>query len=412
MAKPNLIVTLDVGSKKITAIAAAQNPETNLLEIIAGKSIPCEGVKGGVVSDITEMAASVHALMMSLSRDCEQNIDQIFVAIRGSHLETFANKGSYNLGSRDREVTLNDMNLAVENAKAVPLKNNCEIVNVIEQDYAINSQWGSRNPEGMEGTLLDVRALIVTGMSAHLKNLTKAIQRPGYRIEGNVYGLIALGDAVLSSDEKENGVVLLDFGGETISIGIYIEGELRFSCDLPIGCDLITHDLSRVIHTTRKAAQDIKERYGVAHPSLLKKAEVQVPLMDGDNFRKVTTSEILDCIQPRVEELLEEVGEAALAGGFDLKGLHMLGVITGGGSLMPGMDLQCMNILGLKEVRRGRIPRDLIYTPEEFLDPQYCTAIALALYVLHSGSYEGYTAAMEGSGFSGIWKAVKSILGY
>ena len=413
MAKSNLIVALDVGSAKITAVAAAQNMETNMLEILAGKSIPCTGVRGGIVSDITEMSASVHALMMSLERECDRSIDQLFVAIRGSHLESFSNKGSYNISRTDKEITQNDMNLAVENAKAVPIKSNCDIVNVIEQEYAINSQLGFHNPEGMEASLLEVYVLIVIGASAHLKNLTKAIQRPGYHIEGNVYGLIALGDAVLSADEKENGAVLIDFGGETISVGIYIGGVLKFSCDIPGGCDFITSDLSRVLRTPRRAAKELKERYGVAHPSLLKKEDVDVTLMDGDKTRKVSTMEILDCVQPRVEELLEQVEQVTLRAGYDLKELPLVGVITGGGSLMPGMDLQCMNILGLKEVRRGRVARDLLQTPEEFLDPQYSTAVALALYVAKTSNYENYfNTKTEVSGFGKLGKLIKSILGY
>lgn len=413
MAKSNLIVALDVGSAKITAVAAAQNVETNVLEILAGKSIPCDGVKGGIVSDITEMSASVRALMMSLERDCDRSIDQLFVAIRGSHLESFSNKGSYNISRTDKEVTQNDMNLAVENAKAVPIKSNCDIVNVIEQEYAINSQPGIHNPEGMEASLLDVYVLIVIGASAHLKNLTKAIQRPGYHIEGNVYGLIALGDAVLSPDEKENGVVLVDLGGETTSVGIYVGGVLKFSCDIPMGCDAITRDLACMLRTSGKAAKEIKERYGVAHPSLLKKGEVDVPSRDGETTRKVSNVEILDCVQPRVEEILENVEQEALHAGYDLKTLPFLGVLTGGGSLMPGMDLQCMNILGLKEVRRGRISRDLVHASEEFLDPQYSTAVALAMYVSKSSSYDNYyNAKTEGSGFGKIGKLIKSILGY
>lgn len=413
MARPNLIVALDVGSGKVTAVAAMQNPETNMLDVVAGKSIPCSGVRGGVVCDIRELSTAVYALVSSLERECERSIDQIFVAIRGSHLESFANKGSYHLGARDREITVNDMNLAVENAKSVPLKSNCEIVNVIEQDFAINGQWGSPNPEGMEGSLLDVRVLIVTGMSAHLKNLTKAIQRQGYQIEGNVYGLLALGDAVLTPDEKNNGAVLIDFGGETTSIGIYSGGVLKFSHDLPIGCDVITRDLCRMLGTTSKAAKDIKERYGVTHPSLLKKQDIQVPSMDGEKFHLENTSKVLDYIQPCVEELLEQVETAALESGYDLKNLPLVGVITGGGSAMAGMDLLTMNILGLKDVRRGRISRDLIHAPEEFLTPEYSTALALALYVNKTNNYENYyNTKTEGTGFGKIGKWIKSILGY
>jgi len=193
MAKSDLIVAVDIGSGKMTAVVAAQNVETNMLEVLAGKSIPCSGIRGGIVCDITETAAAIEALVLSLARDCdEKSFDQLFIGLRGSHLESFASHGTYNISRPDKEISENDMELAKENAKAVAIKNNYEIVNIIEQEYTINKQRGIRNPEGMEASLLEVDVQIVTGATAHLRNLTKAIQRK-FHIEGSVYGLIALG---------------------------------------------------------------------------------------------------------------------------------------------------------------------------------------------------------------------------
>ena len=184
MAKTNIIAGLDIGSGKMTCIAAAHDFETNTLKVLAGRSVPCKGLKGGMVSDIRETSAAVTHILGSIERECNQDIGSLFVGVRGAHLESFSNHGTYNISRLDKEITQSDMALAIENAKAMPIKNDNEIVNVITQGYAIDKQKGITNPEGMEGSLLEVDVHITTGSSTHLNNLAKAIQRPGYKIDG------------------------------------------------------------------------------------------------------------------------------------------------------------------------------------------------------------------------------------
>ena len=414
MAKSNLIVAVDIGSGKMTAIAATQNVETNMLEVVSGKVILCNGLNGGVVCDITDTSASAHALIDSLSRDCnDEPIEQIFLAIRGEHLETYTNDGSYHISRPDKEVTRSDMDMAIENAKAIAMRNNYQIVSVSPQEYFINNQRGIRNPEGMEASVLKVKVQIVTGSVTHLKNLDKAIELHGYDGKNKEYGLLALGEAVLSQDEKENGVVLIDFGAETTSVGVYINGGLKYSHDFPFGCDEITNDLSRYFHTPRKAAQFIKEKYGVTHPSLIKPEQITIPLMDGYKTREISTESVAQCIQPCVEELLETIERGISEAGFDLTKIPFVGVITGGGSLMPGMDLQCAHIFGFKEVRRGCVPRDAVQANNEFFEPQYTTALALAVYVSKSTEYARYyVAKSEGSIWGTLVGWIKKVIGY
>ena len=273
MAKTNIIAGLDIGSGKMTCIAAAHDFETNTLQVLAGRSVPCRGLKGGIVSDIRETSAAVTHLLGGIERECNQEIGNLYVGVRGAHLESFSNHGTYNISRQDKEITQTDMELAIENAKAMPIKNDNEIVNVITQGYAIDKQRGISNPEGMEGSLLEVDVHITTGSSTHLNNLAKAIQRPGYRIDGTFYSLVPLADAVLTQEEKDIGAMIIDLGGETMSVGIYIDGILKFSRDIPYGCDLITSDLSRLLHTSRQNAREIKEKYGVAFPTFLDEEE-------------------------------------------------------------------------------------------------------------------------------------------
>lgn len=390
MAKTNIIAGLDVGSGKLTAVAAAHDFETNTLQILAGRSVPCKGVRGGVVSDIRETSAAVTQLLGGIERELNKDIGSLFVGVRGAHLESFCNHGTYNISRMDKEITQADMELAVENAKAMPIKNDNEIVNVITQGFSIDKLRGINNPEGMEGSLLEVDVHITTGSSTHLNNLAKAIQRPGYKIDGTFYGLVPLGDCVLSQEEKDIGAMIIDLGGETMSVGIYIDGMLKFSRDIPYGCDLITSDLSRLLHTSRYNAKEIKEKYGVAFPTFLdEEGEIPVPSLDGRSTHNIKKSYVLDIIQPRVEELFEQIQHCVATSGY--KNFPVVGVLTGGGSQMPGMTEQAVNILGLKEVRRGVVQRDLITSDDQFFDPVYSTAMALAVYASDNSGYEDYS---------------------
>ena len=399
MAKTNIIAGLDIGSGKMTCIAAAHDFETNTLKVLAGRSVPCKGLKGGMVSDIRETSAAVTHILGSIERECNQDIGSLFVGVRGAHLESFSNHGTYNISRLDKEITQSDMALAIENAKAMPIKNDNEIVNVITQGYAIDKQKGITNPEGMEGSLLEVDVHITTGSSTHLNNLAKAIQRPGYKIDGTFYGLVPLADTVLTQEEKEIGAMILDLGGETMSVGIDIDGILKFSRDIPYGCDLITSDLSRLLHTSRQNAKEIKEKYGVSFPTFLdEEGEIPVPSLDGRSKHNIKKSYVLDIIQPRVEELIEQVGRCVETSGY--KNFPVVGVVTGGGSLMPGITDHCVNILGLKEVRRGVVQRDLITSDDEFFDPQYSTAMALAIYASDNSGYDDYSGGSYEKGGS------------
>jgi len=398
MAKTNLIAGLDVGSGKLTCIAAVHDPQTNTLQVVAGRSVPCKGVRGGLVTDIVDTSAAARHLLSSIERECDQEISNLFVGVRGAHLESFTSHGSYHISRVDKEITQNDMGLAIENAKSVPIKNNHEIINVITQGFYIDKQRGIANPEGMEGSVLEVDVHITSGSATHRNNLLKAIQRAGYNVDGLNYGLVPLAEAVLTPEEKEIGTLLLDLGGETMSVGIYMDGILKFSRDIPYGCDLITRDLSHALHTSRQNAQEIKERYGVAFPTFLdEEGEIPVPSLDGRSTHNIKKSYVLDIIQPRVEDLIEQVSRCVENSGY--KNLLTAGVVTGGGSQMPGVTDQCVSYLGLKEVRCGGVQRELVTSDDSFFDPEFSTAMALVLYASDQTVYNEYnTGSYEKSG--------------
>ena len=332
-----------------------------------------------MVSDIRETSVSVAEAVTFLEESSKADLTSLYVAVRGEHLESFTNHGTYNISRLDKEITPADIEQAILNARSIPIKNDNEIISVVPQGFAIDRQRGIINPEGMEGSLLEVDVHITTGLSSALSNLNKAITRPGFRVDGTFYGLMCLADSVLSQEEKDIGAVLIDLGGETISIGIYVEGALRYSKDLPYGCDLITRDIAYALHTPKANAKEIKEKYGITFPSFLDdEGEIPVPSLDGKSVHNVKKSFLLDIIQPRVQDLFEQVKICVDKSGF--ADLAVVGILTGGGSLMPGITEQCCQSLGLKEVRRGNVQRDVINADEEFFDPSFSTALSLVAY--------------------------------
>ena len=163
MAKTNLIAALDIGSGKVTAVAAAYDAETNSLRVVAGKSVPCRGLKKGMVSDIREASSSITEAINYIEEKAEQDVNALYVALRGDHLESFTNHGTYNISRANKEITSEDIEQAISNARSVPIKIDNEIISVVPQGFSIDRKGGITNPEGMDGSLLEVDVHITTG---------------------------------------------------------------------------------------------------------------------------------------------------------------------------------------------------------------------------------------------------------
>ncbi len=384
------VAGLDIGSNKITGVVAIKDLDTNTLKMEHVSVVDCSGLKGGVVIDIKQTSESIAQVIHELENATKKEIENLYIAIRGYHLESFTNHGAYNISRVDKEITADDIYFAIENAKSVPVKNDNDIINTITQNFSVDKQYGIPNPEGMEGSLLEVDLHVTTGSSTHINNLLRAIERVGYKVDVNLYGLIALGDCVLTQEEKDLGALIIDIGGESISVGLYFDGGLRFSKDIPYGADLITRDIAYGIRTSRTNAKQIKEEYGVAHPSFLgDDEEIKVLDLDGKTINDVKKTILLDIVQPRVEELFTEVRRALDRSGYSE--VPAIGVLTGGGSLMPGMKEMCSQTLGFKEVRCGSVQRDLMISDEDFFHPSYSTAVSIIIYESVRNNYGDYS---------------------
>ncbi|MFC1522514.1 cell division protein FtsA [Elusimicrobiota bacterium] len=354
MAKKNILCALDIGSSKVMALLAVLSEDRNKIKVVSGSEVACRGLKGGVVVNIPETARAI-AQAVEL---CEEKasivsgkggkgagkssdfppVEELTLSVRGKHFESFNNKGAYNIARTDKEITTADVESVIEIAKAVPISQDREVLHVISQDFWVDRQKGVPNPVGMEGSLLEVDVHILTGISSHINNVVKAVNRAGFKASQICYGLLALGDAVVTEEEKEQGCLLLDFGGQTVGMGVYYEGALRYSKEIPFASDTITRDLAHCLRTSIVNAQRIKEEYGACLMNMTQPdEEIEFYGLDGRETKRVKRRIVIEVIQSRVEEIFSFVGRelenSALLDTIQAGGV----IITGGGSMMRGL---------------------------------------------------------------------------
>lgn len=394
MSKPEILAGLDIGSGQLACTIGRRMPEQDHVEVIAATRQNCRGLKGGVVINIDETALAIGHVVEAAEEMAKETVRDLIVGIRGAHIQTFNHHGAINIARTDKEITTDDVAQVIESTKAVPISTDREIIHVIPQDFVLDRQQGVPNPVGMEGSLLEVEVHIVTAGSSHLNNIWRSINNAGFGIREPVYGLLALGDVVVTQEEKDLGCVLVDLGGATTGISIYTDGGVRFTKELAIGTDAITNDLAHGLRTSFSQAKMVKERYGAAVRTTTRKQilvtgngheeaidgdeEVPFTSVDGRTERKIQRSTLFDFISPRVEEIytlvkneLDNSGlsEQVVAGGV---------IVTGGGSMMPGMVVAAEKILELPS-RQG-LPQNINGLPEIISHPSYATAAGLLAF--------------------------------
>lgn len=399
MAKSQVLTGLDIGSGRVTCLVAVRDPGGEALKILGGSVVPCRGLKGGVVVNIAEAARAITQAVEEAEEKSKEAVSQVYLGIRGAHLQSFNNRGAYNIARTDKEITAEDITNVIENAKAIPISNDREIVHVIPQSFSLDRQRGVPNPVGMEGSLLEVEVHIVTASRSHLSNIEKAVNQAGFEIAESVYSLLAVGDLVVSPEEKELGCLLVDMGGQTVSVGIYSEGGIRFSKDLSLGSDFITRDLAFGLRTSLSTAQMIKEKHGVALSAHLNgEEEVAFVGVDGRSPQKASVKALLEFIQPRIEDIFNAVREEVQNSNFADLIVPGGAILTGGGALLKGMPEAGAHILEMP-VRLGIARGQFVCGNEEYLNPSYATALGLLGYSTGDFNVQGI-----GKGKKLAWK--------
>ncbi|MEX0638290.1 MAG: cell division protein FtsA [Burkholderiales bacterium] len=370
----NLVVALDIGTSKVAALVAELRADGSL-EILGMGGHESKGLKKGVVVNIE---ATVNAVQRALEEaelmaDCK--IASAFTGIAGSHIKSFNSTGM--VAIKDREVGALDVARAIETAKAVNIPTDQQILHVLRQEFIIDGQEDVREPIGMSGVRLEVKVHIVTGAVSAAQNIVKCVRRCGLEVNDLILQPLASSRAVLSEDETDLGVCLVDVGGGTSDIAIFTHGAIRHTAVIPIAGDQITNDIAMALRTPTAEAEVIKVRHGVALRQLADPNEmIEVPGIGDRGPRVMSRQTLAEVIEPRVEELFSLVQQVLRESGFE-ELLSSGVVLTGGSSVMRGMVELGEEIFHMP-VRVG-VPRYAGGLADVVRSPRYATAVGLLL---------------------------------
>ena len=368
----NLVVALDVGTSKIVVIVA-EIQEDDVLKIIGLGQHLSKGLKKGVVINIDTTIQAIQRAIeeAELMADCK--IKDVYTGIAGSHIKSLNSHGMVKV--RDSEVSQMDVDRVLETAQAITLPPDQQVLHVLTQEYILDDQREIKEPLGMSGMRLEVKVHIVSGAIAAAQNIIKCIKRCGLDVAELVLQPLASSEAVLTRDEKDLGVLLIDIGGGTTDIAIIKNGSIQHTAVVPIAGDQITNDIAVAFRTPMQSAEDIKINYGAATTFMASPSEIiEIPMVDGREPKKITSQALSEVIEPRVKELFELIRnelQRSRMGNAIASGV----VITGGSSMMRGMVNLGEKVFNMP-VRIG-IPRDVDGLLQVVENPRYATAIGL-----------------------------------
>ena len=370
----DLIVGLDIGTSRVVALVAELNSDGQFNVIGLGQ-VASKGLKKGVVVNIEATVQSIQKALEEAEVMADRRIAQVFAGIAGNHIHSFNSTGM--VAIRDKEVTQGDVDRVIETAKAINIPTDQQIIHILTQDFIIDRQEDVREPIGMSGVRLEVKVHIVTGAVSAAQNIVKCVRRCGLEVNDLILQPIASSVAVLTEDEKELGVVLIDIGGGTTDIAIFSQGAIRHTAIIPIAGDQITNDIAMALRTPTIEAEDLKIHFGVARQDMASSSEnIEVPGVGDRESRSMSRQSLAAVIEPRVEELLRLVREVIRESGME----HLVSsgvVLTGGTALMPGI-VEIAEEVFAKPARVG-IPEYRGHLSEILRSPRYSTGLGLLM---------------------------------
>lgn len=370
----NLIVGLDIGTSKIVAVVAEVLPNGRH-EVIGLGQHESKGLKKGVVVNIESTVESIQKALeeAELMADCK--IRNVYTGIAGSHIRSFNSSGM--VAIKDKEVTSADVFRVIETAKAVNIPTDQQLLHTLPQEFIVDNQDDVREPIGMSGIRLEVKVHIVTGAVSAVQNIVKCVRRCGLEVSDLILQPMASAEAVLTNDEKELGVVLIDIGGGTTDVAVFSEGSIRHTAVIPIAGDQITNDIAMALRTPTSEAEEIKIRFGVAKQVLADPSDIlEVPGLGDRGPRSLSKQALAAVIEPRIEELLALVHQVVRESGYE-DVLSSGIVLTGGSSAMHGM-LEMAEDIFLKPARLG-MPVYSGQLADVVRSPRYATVLGLLL---------------------------------
>jgi len=376
MSKDNrdLLVGLDIGTSKVVALVAELAPDGQFNVVGVGQTAS-KGLKKGVVVNIEATVQSIQKALEEAEVMADRQIVQVFTGIAGNHIVSFNSSGM--VAIRDKEVSAGDVERVLETAKAINIPTDQQILHILVQEFIIDGQEDVREPIGMSGLRLEVKVHIVTGAVSAAQNIVKCVRRCGLEVNDLILQPLASSLAVLTEDEKELGVVLVDIGGGTTDIAIYCQGSIRHTAVIPIAGDQITNDIAMALRTPTIDAEDLKIQYGIARQDMADPATmIDVPGVGDREPRPMSKQALAAVIEPRVEELFTLVRGVVRDSGYEDMVSSGI-VLTGGTSLMPGM-VELAEQVFLRPARIGK-PEYRGYLHEVLRSPRFATSIGLLM---------------------------------
>lgn len=399
------ITGLDVGTTKVCAVIGELTPTG--VDIIGIGQHPSRGLRKGVVANIDSTVDSIKRAVQDAEQMAGVEVESVYASIGGGHIRGVNSQGVVAVQGRNREVSPADITRAMEAARAISLPPDREILHVLTQGYTIDDQDGVREPVGMLGSRVAVAVHLVTGAVAAVQNVVRSVNRAGLTVRDVILQPLASGDSVLTPDERELGVLLIDVGGGTTDVALFREGAVWHTAVIPLGGDHITNDIAVGLRTPPADAEELKKVYGCAQAALVLEDEtVEVPSIGGRKPRVLSRQTLSRIIQARVEEIFTLAARGIRETGLEDAATAGV-VVTGGATIMEGVPELTESIFDLP-VRRG-IPKWVGGFYERVENPAYATAVGLVLAGARQDRQRGSSPASPGAGSSGMGSTLRRI---
>lgn len=377
--KDNYLVGIDIGTKKICTIIGQVKTDNDReeMEVIGYGMSDTSGVRKGVIVDMQGTVESIRRSVKEAEITAGVEAESAYVNISGSHIQSINAKGSINITGRNREITKDDVDRAVTHGSSIMLPNDKDILHVLTQEFIVDSQEGIKNPIGMIGTNLEVYIHIVTASLTATKNLLICLKKAKMDVIRMVLSHIATAESVLTPDEKELGVALIDIGAGTTDIAVFEKGALSYSATIGVGGDNFTNDLAIGTRTPIDRAEVIKRKYGCGMDPNWKNQNIEIPSVGGKKRRCISVALLTDILKPRAEEIFEMAKEKIDAQGLS-NSINAGVVITGGSAQLEGL-IEIADDIFAAPVRIGR-PYGMGGLIDKVNSPEFATATGLIKY--------------------------------
>jgi cell division protein FtsA len=398
----NLIVGLDIGTSKVVAIVGEMSP-TGEIEIIGIGSCRSRGLKKGVVVNIESTVHSIQRAIeeAELMAGCE--IHSVYAGIAGNHIRSLNSHGI--VAIRDNEVSVGDVDRVIDAARAVAIPADQKMLHILPQEFIIDNQEGIKEPIGMSGVRLEAKVHMVTGAVSAAQNIIKCVRRCGLEVDDIILEQLASSYAVLTDDEKDLGVCLVDIGGGTTDLAVFADGSIHHTAVIPIAGDQVTNDIAVALRTPTQHAEDIKVRYACALTQLANSDEtIEVPSVGDRPARRLSRQTLAEVVEPRYEELFTLVRSELQRSGYE--DLIAAGIVlTGGSSKMEGAVELAEEIFHMP-VRIG-VPQYVSGLSDVVKNPIYSTGVGLLLFGQRQARESMQTVHLD-SGMRSVFERMKN----